>query len=116
MRRKSQAPFASFSPNERRNCIGRTRNRGEPGNRPRDRDPTLLGLLGARAGSANSVLPGPVMTGRRQSYLQHWASVHDMSVEEATEKFPREAGIARYGRPEEIAELMAFSFHRVRVG
>jgi 3-oxoacyl-[acyl-carrier protein] reductase len=56
----------------------------------------------------NSVLPGPVMTGRRQSYLQHWASVHDMSVEEATDKFPREAGIARYGRPEEIAELMAF--------
>ena len=31
-----------------------------------------------------------------------------MTVEEATEKFPREAGIARYGEPEEIAELMAF--------
>jgi 3-oxoacyl-[acyl-carrier protein] reductase len=56
----------------------------------------------------NSVLPGPVMTGRRRSYLQHWAPLHDMSVEEATEKFPKEAGIARYGAPEEIAELMAF--------
>ena len=56
----------------------------------------------------NSVLPGPVMTGRRRSYLQHWAPLHDMSVEEATEKFPQEAGIARYGEPEEIAELMAF--------
>jgi NAD(P)-dependent dehydrogenase (short-subunit alcohol dehydrogenase family) len=56
----------------------------------------------------NSVLPGPVMTGRRQSYLQHWAPLHDMTVEEATAKFPREAGIARYGEPEEIAELMAF--------
>jgi 3-oxoacyl-[acyl-carrier protein] reductase len=31
-----------------------------------------------------------------------------MSVEEATAKFPGEAGIARYGTPEEIAELMAF--------
>ncbi|MDK4704013.1 SDR family oxidoreductase [Rhizobium sp. CNPSo 4062] len=31
-----------------------------------------------------------------------------MTVEEATAKFPREAGIARYGEPEEIAELMAF--------
>ncbi|CAB3781758.1 SDR family oxidoreductase [Pararobbsia alpina] len=31
-----------------------------------------------------------------------------MSVDEATAKFPAEAGIARYGRPEEIAELMAF--------
>lgn len=56
----------------------------------------------------NSVLPGPVMTGRRRSYLEHWASIHDMSVEAATTKFPQDAGIARYGEPEEIAELMAF--------
>ncbi len=56
----------------------------------------------------NSVLPGPVMTARRRSYLQHWAPLHDMTVEEATENFPKEAGIARYGEPEEIAELMAF--------
>jgi 3-oxoacyl-[acyl-carrier protein] reductase len=56
----------------------------------------------------NSVLPGPVMTGRRRSYLQHWAPLHNMSVEEATANFPKEAGIARYGEPEEIAELMAF--------
>jgi 3-oxoacyl-[acyl-carrier protein] reductase len=56
----------------------------------------------------NSVLPGPVMTGRRRSYLEHWASIHHMTVEEATEKFPRDAGIARYGQPEEIAELIAF--------
>jgi 3-oxoacyl-[acyl-carrier protein] reductase len=56
----------------------------------------------------NSVLPGPVMTGRRRSYLQHWAPLHDMTVEEATANFPKEAGVARYGEPEEIAELMAF--------
>ncbi|SCB12543.1 SDR family oxidoreductase [Rhizobium multihospitium] len=56
----------------------------------------------------NSVLPGPVMTGRRRSYLEHWAPLHDMTVEEATAKFSQEAGIARYGEPEEIAELMAF--------
>ena len=56
----------------------------------------------------NSVLPGPVMTGRRRSYLDHWASIHGMTVAEATEKFPRDAGIARYGEPEEIAELLAF--------
>ncbi len=56
----------------------------------------------------NSVLPGPVMTGRRRSYLEHWASIHGMTVQEATEKFPRDAGIARYGEPDEIAELMAF--------
>lgn len=56
----------------------------------------------------NSVLPGPVMTGRRRSYLQHWAPLHHMTVEEATANFPKEAGIARYGEPQEIAELMAF--------
>jgi len=56
----------------------------------------------------NSVLPGAVMTGRRRSYLEHWAPSHGMTVEEATLKFPRDAGIARYGEPEEIAELMAF--------
>jgi 3-oxoacyl-[acyl-carrier protein] reductase len=56
----------------------------------------------------NSVLPGPVMTGRRRSYLQHWAPLHDMTVEEATANFPKEAGIARYGEPEEIADLIAF--------
>jgi NAD(P)-dependent dehydrogenase (short-subunit alcohol dehydrogenase family) len=60
----------------------------------------------------NSVLPGPVMTGRRRSYLEHWASLHSMTVAEATEKFPREAGIARYGEPEEIAELIAFMVSR----
>ncbi len=56
----------------------------------------------------NSVLPGPVMTGRRRSYLEHWASIHNVTVAEATTKFPKDAGIARYGEPEEIAELMAF--------
>jgi NAD(P)-dependent dehydrogenase (short-subunit alcohol dehydrogenase family) len=56
----------------------------------------------------NSVLPGPVMTDRRRSYFEHWAPLHDMSVSEAMERFPRDAGIARYGTAEEIAELMAF--------
>ena len=56
----------------------------------------------------NSVVPGAVMTGRRQSFLERWAPAHHMSVEEATKKFPEEAGIRRYGQPEEIAELMAF--------
>ncbi len=56
----------------------------------------------------NSIVPGPVMTGRRRSFLEKWATAHDMSVEEATKKFPEEAGISRYGRPEEIADLLAF--------
>ncbi|KAF1066819.1 MAG: hypothetical protein GAK39_04621 [Variovorax sp.] len=31
-----------------------------------------------------------------------------MGFDEALESFPKEAGIARYGEPREIAELMAF--------
>lgn len=56
----------------------------------------------------NSIVPGPVMTGRRRSFLEKWAPAHNMSVEEATKHFPEEAGISRYGRPEEIADLLAF--------
>jgi 3-oxoacyl-[acyl-carrier protein] reductase len=56
----------------------------------------------------NSVLPGPVMTGRRRSYLEHWAPLHNMTIEEAIERFPREAGITRYGDAQDIAELIAF--------
>jgi 3-oxoacyl-[acyl-carrier protein] reductase len=56
----------------------------------------------------NSIVPGAVMTGRRRSFLEKWAPAHDMSVEEATKKFPEEAGISRYGKPEEIAELLGF--------
>jgi 3-oxoacyl-[acyl-carrier protein] reductase len=56
----------------------------------------------------NSVVPGPVMTDRRKSFMGKWAPAHGMTVEEATKKFPAEAGISRYGTPEEVAELMAF--------
>ena len=56
----------------------------------------------------NSVVPGAVMTGRRESFFKKWAPAHHMTVEEAVKKFPEEAGIARFGKPEEIAELMAF--------
>jgi len=56
----------------------------------------------------NSVVPGAVMTGRRQSFFEKWAPAHHLSVEEAVQKFPEEVGIARFGRPEEIADLMAY--------
>ena len=56
----------------------------------------------------NSIVPGAVMTGRRRSFLEKWAVAHNMSFEDAMKKFPEEAGISRYGQPEEIAELLAF--------
>lgn len=56
----------------------------------------------------NSVLPGPVLTNRRLTYMEKYAPAHHMTVEQALQQFPTEAGISRYGQPEDIANLMAF--------
>ena len=56
----------------------------------------------------NSVSPGAVMTGRRRAFFEKWAPAHNMSVEEAMSRFPQQAGITRFGKPEEIADLMAY--------
>jgi 3-oxoacyl-[acyl-carrier protein] reductase len=56
----------------------------------------------------NSVVPGAVMTGRRRSFFEKWAPAHNLTVEEAVKKFPEEAGISRFGEPEEIAGLLAY--------
>lgn len=56
----------------------------------------------------NSVVPGAVMTARRQSFFEKWAPAHNLTVEEAVSRFPEQAGIARFGQPEEIADLMAW--------
>lgn len=56
----------------------------------------------------NSVSPGAVMTGRRQAFFETWAPAHHLTVEEAIKKFPEQAGITRFGKPEEIADLMSY--------
>ena len=56
----------------------------------------------------NSVVPGAVMTGRRRSFLEKWAPAHNLTFEEALKKFPEEVGIVRFGKPEEVADLLAY--------
>jgi 3-oxoacyl-[acyl-carrier protein] reductase len=56
----------------------------------------------------NSVVPGPVMTHRRKTFMEKWAPAHGMTLEEATKKFPTQVGISRYGTAEEVADLIAF--------
>jgi 3-oxoacyl-[acyl-carrier protein] reductase len=56
----------------------------------------------------NSVSPGAVMTGRRRAFFESWAPAHNLTVEEAIKKFPEQAGISRLGKPEEVADLMAY--------
>jgi ferredoxin-NADP reductase/MOSC domain-containing protein YiiM/ferredoxin len=36
----------------------------------------------------NSIVPGPMMTGTRRSFLEKWRPAHNMSVEDATKQFP----------------------------
>jgi 3-oxoacyl-[acyl-carrier protein] reductase len=56
----------------------------------------------------NSVVPGAVMTGRRESFFRKWAPAHNLTYDEAVEKFPEEVGISRFGKPEEIADLLGY--------
>lgn len=57
----------------------------------------------------NSVSPGLVMTDRRRGLISKWAQSMGIEFEEAEARLKAQAGIARYGRPEEIADLMAFT-------
>src|SRR5215469_5031562 len=45
----------------------------------------------------NSIVPGSVMTGRRQSSMEKWAPAHGMTVEEAIKQFAEKVGIRRCG-------------------
>src|SRR5208282_5056903 len=56
----------------------------------------------------NSVSPGAVMTGRRRAFFEKWAPAHNLTVEEAIKRFPEQAGVTRFGKPGEIAELIAY--------
>jgi 3-oxoacyl-[acyl-carrier protein] reductase len=40
--------------------------------------------------------------------VKNWAPAHNLTVEEAMKKFPGEVGISRFGKAEEIADLMAY--------
>jgi 3-oxoacyl-[acyl-carrier protein] reductase len=54
------------------------------------------------------VSPGAIMTGRRMGMIERLADARKISVDEAKQGFLKQAGIARFGEAEEIAELMAF--------
>lgn len=56
----------------------------------------------------NSVSPGAVMTDRRLSMIERWASANKASLDDARQALQARAGIGRYGEPQDIAELIAF--------
>jgi 3-oxoacyl-[acyl-carrier protein] reductase len=57
----------------------------------------------------NSVSPGAVMTGRRLAMLERAAAAQKITLEEIEQRFLKQAGVGRFGKAEEIAEVMAFA-------
>jgi 3-oxoacyl-[acyl-carrier protein] reductase len=57
----------------------------------------------------NSVSPGAIMTGRRSAMLERAAAASKITLEEAKQRFLKQAGIGRFGEAEEIADVMAFA-------
>ena len=48
----------------------------------------------------NSIVPGPVMTGRRRSFMEKWAPAHDMTCGRGDEEsFRRRPGLAATESP-----------------
>jgi 3-oxoacyl-[acyl-carrier protein] reductase len=48
------------------------------------------------------------MTGRRLGMIDTWGEAHRVPVEEAKQSLLSQSGIARYGEPQDIAELTAY--------
>jgi 3-oxoacyl-[acyl-carrier protein] reductase len=56
----------------------------------------------------NSVVPGPVLTGRRQSFMEKWAPAHSMTVEKRSKSFRRRQASAATVSQKRSPNLMAF--------
>lgn len=48
------------------------------------------------------------MTDRRLTIIERFAQERELSISEAMDVYAQESGIANYGWPEDIAELVAF--------
>jgi 3-oxoacyl-[acyl-carrier protein] reductase len=55
----------------------------------------------------NAINPGSIGTERLQTRIRNYAKQHDIELEEAARRMPREMNIARFGEPAEIARAVA---------
>jgi 3-oxoacyl-[acyl-carrier protein] reductase len=56
----------------------------------------------------NAINPGGIATDRLQTRLEKFAAEHHVDLPAAEQQMARALGVARFGRPEEIARLVAF--------
>ncbi|MDA8793173.1 SDR family oxidoreductase [Bacteriovoracaceae bacterium] len=69
---------------------------------------TLANELGPNGITVNSVLPGATGTGRLDSLLKKWSEQANQSIEETTKQKTAVIPLRRFGKPEEIANAVAF--------
>jgi len=58
--------------------------------------------------NVNAVMPGHMMTERQINLLRAKASEKGLSIEEMEEIASKEVPLGRFGRPEELSDLVAF--------
>jgi len=56
----------------------------------------------------NAINPGGITTGRLTARIEEFAAEHDIPLVEAEERMAHAFGVARFGKPDEIARLVAF--------
>jgi NAD(P)-dependent dehydrogenase (short-subunit alcohol dehydrogenase family) len=64
----------------------------------------------------NSVVPGAVMTRRRQSFLEKWAPAHNLTVEEAIKISRRRPASAALENRRRLPMCLVISYHLQRNG
>src|SRR5690606_33894828 len=69
---------------------------------------TLANEIGAFGITVNSVLPGSTYTGRLESLMQHSAEASGRERDEVEQQMKASIPLKRIGRPEEIANVVAF--------
>jgi 3-oxoacyl-[acyl-carrier protein] reductase len=56
----------------------------------------------------NAVNPGSILTDRLALRLERFAAEKGLTREEAVRQLTERTGVARFGRPEEVADVVAF--------
>lgn len=56
----------------------------------------------------NAINPGSIATERLQTRIKNYAKEHNIELEEAVKRMPREMKVSRFGEPSEIARAVTF--------
>ena len=64
--------------------------------------------LGGRGITANAICPGPIETEMLRNTYQHLADINGVTLEEWCDSILKTIPVARFGKPEDVAALVAF--------